>query len=73
MVTSYKIIFISYTLMSVLNLAIVLYEIKDSPSLLTLTKMISNVGLYLVVAYAYYIESKRKEEFQNLKKRINVF
>lgn len=59
--------------MSVLNLALVLYEIKDSHSLITLTRMVSQVGLYLVVAYAYYIESKRKEEFQNLKKRINVF
>ena len=68
---SYKIAFIAYTIMSVLNLAVVLYEIKETHSLITIARMLSEVGLHLVVAYAYYREWTSKEEFKTLKKRKN--
>lgn len=68
---TYKIAFIAYTIMSVLNLAVVLYEIKKSHSLITIVRMLSDVGLHLVVAYAYYSEWTSKDEFKSLKKRKN--
>ena len=58
----YKIAFIAYTIMAVLNLAIVLAEIRETHSLITIARMLSEVGLHLVVAWSFYSEWKHSEE-----------
>ena len=73
--SGYKIAFIAYTIMSVLNLAVVLAEIRETHSLITIARMLSEVCLHLVVAWTYYNEwqkskeeDKEKQPFTSIKK-----
>ena len=61
----YKIAFITYTIMSVLNLAVVLAEIRQTHSLITIARLVSEVGLHLIVAWAYYINSSSTSSNNN--------
>ena len=71
----FKIAFIAYTIMSVLNLAIVLAEIRKTHSLITIARLLSEVGLHLVVAWTFYNwwkhseeEKKKNQPFTNIRK-----
>lgn len=73
--SGFKIAFIAYTIMSVLNLAIVVAEIRETHSLITIGRMLSEVCLHLVVAWTYYnewkhseAEEEEKQPFTNIKK-----
>jgi len=76
MVNNYQIAFISYTIMAILNLSVVLFEIDTKePNLITIIKMVSDVGLHFVVAYVYYNEwtkSSNNDNFKNLRKLKNA-
>ena len=60
--SNYKITFVAFAVMSVLNLAIVLAEIRQTHSLITIARMFSEVSLHLVIAWAFYNKWKKSEE-----------
>ena len=59
---SYKAAFIAYLVMSISNLILVIYEFKEKPTYLSILRIISEVGLHIVVAYVYYSEWKEKNK-----------
>lgn len=54
--------FTAYTIMSIINLIIIIMEARESPAIKTTMKGISEFALHLIVAYTYYVEWRKEDE-----------